>query len=87
MENVPAREKVMEHAAAPAVTFTAAQLGTVVPLRVNFMVPVTEVGVTVAVNFTAVLAFDGFLLETSFVVVVVWLPVTTCDSVVLVLPV
>jgi hypothetical protein len=86
IEKVPVFENAMEQDAAPAVSLTAPQLGSVLPFRVNFTVPVAVLGVTVAVNFTEALTTDGFLLETSFVVVVPVPPLTTCESAVLVLP-
>ena len=60
MENVPVTGNVMVQDATPLVSFAAPQAPNTLPLAVIFTVPVAVLGDTVAVNFTAVLTFEGF---------------------------
>ena len=87
IENVPVFGKLIVQEACPEASATAVQLGAALPLLVNCTVPVAVLGLTMAMNRTGFFTTDGFLLESNFVEVVPVPPFTTCETVLLVLPV
>ena len=83
---VPAVLNIVVQAAEPETIVTVPHPVITAPFSVNLTAPVAVLGVMVAVNFTDWPTTEGFRLETSFVDVVTFPVLTTCERVLLVLP-